>query len=429
MADWEKWRTGKAIPQDYKKETSPPTRDGNVEVIYTVAVLEVGPLSEANSNMTVTIEYSMAWVDNRLADLTSQVTPVSSTLLWVPPVAFGTTVRRVTHINDDGKENNSINTWLQRQGIMFYKLTRKLELICPPSLEEYPFDDYKCSIELHGYGGVVFPLREPSKYYKAQPVQVDMTAVTSQFAMTGLKLSSRVAPLNQHTDTDTGCVMFRADCTFPANDCPLMKGCSDENDECYWCKHFVGTCSYMSASDQCSNTSSGLSILEVQLSFSRRRWSHVFRTFVPTVVIVGCSWISFWLHPRDITARVQLCVTAVLALITMAGNRKEHGITVVRAEDVWMCGSVLIVTLALFETVTVNSILHGDFLNIQLSFCKMHGTRVRPMPGPSTAWAEDEETSSSSPETVANRIDFFSRILFPITFTVFVAGFLLYYIG
>ncbi|XP_035658319.1 uncharacterized protein LOC118403649 [Branchiostoma floridae] len=235
-----------------------------------------------------------------------------------------------------------------------------------------------------------------------------MTAVTSQFEVTGLKLSSRVAPLNQHT----ACVMFEASCTFPANDCPLMKGCSDESDECYGCKHFVGTCSYMSAADQCSNTSSGMSTLEVQLSFSRRRWSHVFRTFVPSVVIVGCSWISFWLHPRDVTARVQLCVTVFLALITaMANNRMEHGITAVRAEDVWMCGGIITVGLGLLETVAVNAILCGNAFT--LSFFQGHRTRVGPNPEPSTAWADDKETSS--PEAVANKIDFFSRILFPIT--------------
>ncbi|XP_019638444.1 PREDICTED: glycine receptor subunit alpha-1-like [Branchiostoma belcheri] len=255
-----------------------------------------------------------------------------------------------------------------------------------------------------------------------------MTAVTSQFEMTGLKLRSRVAPLNQDSsDPTTGCDMFEANCTFPANHCPLMKGCTEtlDGDECYWCKNLVGTCSYMSATDQCSNTSAGLSTLEIQLRFSRRRWSHVFRTFVPSVVIVGCSWMSFWLHPRDITARVQLCVTAILALITMAGNRKEHGITVVRAEDVWMCGGVILVILALFESVAVNSILRGSVFN--LSFRRTRRGRVGPIPGPSTAWAEEEETSS--PETVANRIDFFSRILFPISFTVFVAGFLLYYLA
>ncbi|CAH1250757.1 NPTX2 [Branchiostoma lanceolatum] len=419
LADWEKWRSGNAVPRGYKKDDSPHTRaDGNVEVIYSVAVLEVGPLSEANSNMTVTVEYTMAWIDNRLAELTSHVTPVPSTLLWVPPVAFGTTVRRITHINDDRKENNTINMWLGRQGIMFHKLTRKLELICPPSLGRYPFDDYECSIELHGYGGVVFPLRQPSKSYEAGPVEVDMTAVTSQFVMTGLKLSSRVTPLNQNT----GCELFGANCTFPTNDCPLMKGCTEENDECYWCKHFVGTCRYMSATDQCSNTSSGLSTLEVQFGFSRRRWSHVFHTFVPSVVIVSCSWISFWLHPGDIGPRVQLCVTVLLSLFKMGGNRQEHGITAVRAIDVWMLGGVITVTLALLETVAVNAILRGN-----LSFRTSRRTRVGPSQRRSTAWAEDED-ETSSPETVASRVDFFSRILFPISFSVFVAGFLLYYL-
>ncbi|XP_078594474.1 glycine receptor subunit alpha-1-like [Branchiostoma floridae x Branchiostoma japonicum] len=425
MADWERWRTGEAVPEDYKRETRPQTRDGNIEVIYTVAVLGVGPLSEANSNMTVAIEYSMAWVDDRLAELTDHVTPVSSALLWVPPLAFGSTVRRAAHIDGDGKgNNNKINMWLQRQGVTFYKLTRKLELICPTDLEKYPFDDYKCSIVLNGYGGVVFPFRQPSESYEAQPIEVDMTEVTSQFEMTGLKLVSRVTPLNQHTET--GCVMFEASCTFPANDCPLMKGCADESDECYGCKHFVGTCSYVSATDQCANTSSGLSTLEVQLSFSRRRWSHVFRTFVPSVVIVGCSWISFWLHPSDVTARVQLCVTVILALIAMAGNRMKHGITAVRAEDVWMCGGIITVALALLETVAVNSALRGNVL--MLSVFKRHKTRVEPIPGPSTAWADEGNEEATSHEAVANRIDFFSRILVPVSFTAFVAGFLLHYL-
>ncbi|XP_078582512.1 glycine receptor subunit alpha-2-like [Branchiostoma floridae x Branchiostoma japonicum] len=168
-----------------------------------------------------------------------------------------------------------------------------------------------------------------------------------------------------------------------------------------------------------------MATLEVQLSFSRRRWSHVFRTFLPSVVIVGCSWISFWLHPSDVTARVQLCVTVLLALIAMSGNRKHLMITVVRAKDVWMLGCVISVALTLLETVVVNSILCGN-----LYFVKSRSTRVEPSRRRSTAWAEDEETGQTSfPETVAKRVDFFSRTLFPMGFTVFVAGFLLYYLG
>ncbi|XP_035667133.1 uncharacterized protein LOC118409871 [Branchiostoma floridae] len=111
----------------------------------------------------------------------------------------------------------------------------------------------------------------------------------------------------------------------------------------------------------------------------------------------------------------------------MANNRMKLGVTEVRAEDVWMCGGIITVGLALMETVVVNSVLRGNI--IMPSFCKRHRPRVEPTPGPSTSWAEDEETvDTSSPET-ADKIDFFSRILFPISFTVFVIGYLLHYVG
>jgi len=41
---------------------------------------------------------------------------------------------------------------------------------------------------------------------------------------------------------------------------------------------------------------------------------HLFHTYIPSALIVVMSWISFWIKPEAIPARVTLGVTSLLTL-------------------------------------------------------------------------------------------------------------------
>lgn len=54
--------------------------------------------------------------------------------------------------------------------------------------------------------------------------------------------------------------------------------------------------------------------LAVVFNLRRRLGYHLFHTYIPSALIVVMSWISFWIKPEAIPARVTLGVTSLLTL-------------------------------------------------------------------------------------------------------------------
>jgi len=63
--------------------------------------------------------------------------------------------------------------------------------------------------------------------------------------------------------------------------------------------------------------------LEVVFKFKRRLGYYLFHTYVPTCLIVIMSWISFWIRPEAVPARVTLGVTSLLTLSTQHANSQK----------------------------------------------------------------------------------------------------------
>ena len=59
------------------------------------------------------------------------------------------------------------------------------------------------------------------------------------------------------------------------------------------------------------------------LSFRRRLGYYLFHTYIPTCLIVVMSWISFWIRPEAVPARVTLGVTSLLTLHTQHANSQK----------------------------------------------------------------------------------------------------------
>lgn len=57
--------------------------------------------------------------------------------------------------------------------------------------------------------------------------------------------------------------------------------------------------------------------LAVVFNLRRRLGYHLFHTYIPSGLIVVMSWISFWIKPEAIPARVTLGVTSLLTLGTL----------------------------------------------------------------------------------------------------------------
>ena len=93
------------------------------------------------------------------------------------------------------------------------------------------------------------------------------------------------------------------------------------------------------------------STLAAVFLFKRQLGFYLLQEFIPTILIVALSWVSFWIDKRSVPARVSLGITTVLALTTLMFGiqaslpRVGH----VKAIDVFLMGSFIFVFAALVE--------------------------------------------------------------------------------
>ncbi|XP_069979759.1 glutamate-gated chloride channel alpha-like isoform X4 [Penaeus vannamei] len=96
--------------------------------------------------------------------------------------------------------------------------------------------------------------------------------------------------------------------------------------------------------------------LLIKFSLRRQNGYHVLQTYVPTILIVSISWVSFWLDPNAVPGRVSLGVTTLLTLTTLASGTRASlpPVSYVKAIDVWIGMCMIMVFGALLEFTLVN---------------------------------------------------------------------------
>ncbi|GLH14018.1 Uncharacterized protein GBIM_18463, partial [Gryllus bimaculatus] len=66
------------------------------------------------------------------------------------------------------------------------------------------------------------------------------------------------------------------------------------------------------------------SMIKVSFLMKRHTGYFMLQVFAPCILIVCCSWVSFWIDPDAVPARVTLGVTTVLSMTTMGfGGRAQ----------------------------------------------------------------------------------------------------------
>ncbi|XP_071561287.1 glycine receptor subunit alphaZ1 isoform X2 [Temnothorax nylanderi] len=186
--------------------------------------------------------------------------------------------------------------------------------------------------------------------------------------------------------------------------------------------------------------------LVVFFRFERQIGHHLIQTFAPSTLVVMLSWFSFWLGLDAIPGRVALLVTSMLTLVTMFTGLKSDipPVAYIKALDVWMAGCMMFVFAALGEFVVVKVLdLRNDQNDSQNSMESHSFSRLMAMVKRRSIWDDDfvhatkpknKYTNNNNilptlwldPEcqitqkTRSQKIDCYSRIVFPILFLLFV---------
>jgi len=123
------------------------------------------------------------------------------------------------------------------------------------------------------------------------------------------------------------------------------------------------------------------------------------QVYVPSILIVILSWVSFWINVDASPARVSLGLLTVLTTTTMSGAARESlpRVSYIKAIDVWMIICLVFVFASLIEYAVVNVIARRPSLRRPVA------AAARPGGGP----------TASAPATVSYSVGAVDRTVAP----------------
>ncbi|KAK7471342.1 hypothetical protein BaRGS_00036017 [Batillaria attramentaria] len=270
-----------------------------------------------------------------------------------------------------------------------------MTLSCPMNLRYYPFDKQHCSIQIMSFGYADDKIvldwmntTEPDTMDEDRPVIINENVELPQFEVTG-RMATR---------------------------CNKRYHQKSDNHSC----------------------------IEAVFFLERNITYYVVQMYIPSILIVMLSWISFWLTVNSVPGRISLGVLTVLTMTTQSSsvNASLPRVSYTKAIDVWMSTCLVFVFCSLLEFAVVNVLSRKDSLrdfSIRRVFSipkdVENGTReVREVTVPLDA--DPEDSGKKKRRRFAKRgivyamyLDVASRIAFPLIFVFFIMIYWLYYVN
>nr|CAH7712472.1 unnamed protein product [Callosobruchus chinensis] len=252
-------------------------------------------ISEVNMDYTITLYLNQYWKDERLAFSNSE-----EILTLSGDFAEKIWVPDTFFANDknsflhDVTERNKL-VRLSGDGSITYGMRFTTTLACMMDLHYYPLDSQNCTVEIESYG---YTVMDVVMYWKSTPVRGVEEAELPQFTIIGWETNDR--------------------------------------------KERLATGIYQR--------------LSLSFKLQRNIGYFVFQTYLPSILIVMLSWVSFWINHEATSARVALGITTVLTMTTISTGVRSSlpRISYVKAIDIYLVMCFVFVFAALLEYAAVN---------------------------------------------------------------------------
>ncbi|CAH0560461.1 unnamed protein product [Brassicogethes aeneus] len=252
-------------------------------------------ISEVNMDYTITLYLNQYWKDERLAfSSEEEILTLSGDFaekIWVPDTFFANDKNSFLH---DVTERNKL-VRLNGDGSITYGMRFTTTLACMMDLHYYPLDSQNCTVEIESYG---YTVMDVVMYWKETPVRGVEEAELPQFTIIGYETNDR--------------------------------------------KEKLATGIYQR--------------LSLSFKLQRNIGYFVFQTYLPSILIVMLSWVSFWINHEATSARVALGITTVLTMTTISTGVRSSlpRISYVKAIDIYLVMCFVFVFAALLEYAAVN---------------------------------------------------------------------------
>ncbi|NWT81785.1 GLRA4 protein, partial [Lanius ludovicianus] len=379
----------------YDARIRPNFKGPPVNVTCNIFINSFGSVTETTMDYRVNVFLRQQWNDPRLAyreypDDSLDLDPSMLDSIWKPDLFFAN--EKGANFHEVTTDNKLLRIF--KNGNVLYSIRLTLILSCPMDLKNFPMDIQTCTMQLESFGytmnDLIFEWLE-----EQEAVQVAEGLTLPQFIL------------------------------------------RDEKDLGYCTKYY--------------NTGK-FTCIEVKFHLERQMGYYLIQMYIPSLLIVILSWVSFWINMDAAPARVGLGITTVLTMTTQsAGSRASlPKVSYVKAIDIWMAVCLLFVFAALLEYAAVNFVSrqHKEFMRLRrrqrrqrmeeelsresrfylrgygLGHCLQPKEGAGEGPGvysppPASAVLREGESLCRRYFDRAKRIDTISRAVFPFTFLVF----------
>ncbi|XP_046399097.1 glycine receptor subunit alpha-4-like isoform X2 [Ischnura elegans] len=286
------------LRRDYDRRATPTNQFNNAtSVICELYIRSFGSISPVTMDFEVDLYLRQKWQDERLKhdEITEALDlndPNLVKAIWKPEVYFP----NAKHAEFQYVTVPNVLVRINPDGEILYMLRLKLTFSCMMDLSKFPLDSQICTMEVASFSKTTEELRLTWK--ATNPVIMGKGLRMPQFEIVDI---------------------FATDCQ---------------------------------ESFQIGN----YSCLVAEFYLSRSVGFHLVQSYLPTLLIVVISWVSFWMDVDSVPGRTTLGVTTLLAVSSQSSGIQSGlpQVSYVKAIDVWMGTCTAFVFCALLEFTIVN---------------------------------------------------------------------------
>ncbi|XP_054888177.1 glycine receptor subunit alpha-2 isoform X2 [Poeciliopsis prolifica] len=410
---------------EYDARIRPNFKGPPVNVTCNIFINSFGSVTETTMDYRVNIFLRQKWNDPRLAyskypDSSLDLDPSMLDSIWKPDLFFAN--EKGANFHDVTTDNKLLRIF--KNGTVLYSIRLTLILSCPMDLKNFPMDVQTCTMQLESCEHLIFFLC----------CFLDSSSSSDGKSALYLNSSRHLLPSVGYTMNDlvfewleNGAVQVSEGLTLPQF---IMR---EEKELGYCTKHY--------------NTGK-FTCIEVKFHLERQMGYYLIQMYIPSLLIVILSWVSFWINMDAAPARVALGITTVLTMTTQSSGSRASlpKVSYVKAIDIWMAVCLLFVFAALLEYAGVNFVSRQqkEFLRLRRRQRRNHkedegrfnltgynmsqcmptkdGSAVKnavPATNPQPSTPKDIDAMRKKFVDRAKRIDTISRAAFPLAFLIF----------
>ncbi|XP_004617620.2 gamma-aminobutyric acid receptor subunit alpha-5 [Sorex araneus] len=264
-----------------------------------IYVTSFGPVSDTEMEYTIDVFFRQSWKDERLRFKgPMQRLPLNNLLaskIWTPDTFFHNGKKSIAH--NMTTPNKLLR--LEDDGTLLYTMRLTISAECPMQLEDFPMDAHACPLKFGSYA-----------YPNSEVVYVWTNGTTKSVVV-----AEDGSRLNQYH---------------------LMG-------------HTVGT-------ENISTSTGEYTIMTAHFHLKRKIGYFVIQTYLPCIMTVILSQVSFWLNRESVPARTVFGVTTVLTMTTLSISARNSlpKVAYATAMDWFIAVCYAFVFSALIEFATVN---------------------------------------------------------------------------